>query len=94
MTVDQTSDQTTDHTNTITRYIVDEFVPDISTADLAADYDLFAGGVIDSLALLKVIDWLGERFRLSLDDVELSPDDFRTVQDINAFIGAASAQAR
>ena len=90
MTVDQTSD----HTTTITRYIVDEFVPDISTAELAADYDLFAGGVIDSLALLKVIDWLGERFRLSLDDVELTPDDFRTVRDINAFIGAASAQSR
>ena len=90
MTVNQTSD----HTNTITRYIVDEFVPDISTAELAADYDLFAGGVIDSLALLKVIDWLGERFRLSLDDVELTPDNFRTVRDINTFIGAASAQSR
>jgi acyl carrier protein len=82
-----------DHTATITRYIVDEFVPDISTADLAMDYDLFAGGVIDSLALLKVIDWLGDRFQLSLDDIELSPANFRTIRDIDAFVGIASAQS-
>lgn len=83
---------TLDHTTTITQYIVDEFVPDVRTADLAADYDLFAGGVIDSLALLKVLDWLGDRFQLDLDEIELSPDNFRTVQDINAFVGAAGAQ--
>ncbi|WNV86214.1 acyl carrier protein [Umezawaea sp. Da 62-37] len=81
-----------DHTAVITRYIVDEFLPDVGVGDLTADYDLFAGGVIDSLALLKVIDWLGTRFRLSLDDVELSPDNFRTIDDINAFIGAAGGQ--
>jgi len=81
-----------DHTAVITRYIVDEFVPDIGVDELTADYDLFAGGVIDSLALLRVIDWLGTRFQLSLDDVELSPDNFRTIDDINAFIGTAGAQ--
>ncbi len=81
-----------DNTAVITRYIVDEFLPDIDVGDLTKDYDLFAGGVIDSLALLKVIDWLGTRFQLSLDDVELVPDNFRTVEDINTFIAAAGAQ--
>lgn len=81
-----------DNTAVITRYIVDEFLPDIGVADLAADYDLFTGGVIDSLALLKVIDWLGERFQLSLDDIELTPDNFRTVHDINEFVSAARTQ--
>jgi acyl carrier protein len=85
---------TLDHTTTITQYIVDEFVPDVRLADLAADYDLFAGGVIDSLALLKVLDWLGDRFQLNLDDVELSPDNFRTIHNINAFIGVAGAQQK
>jgi acyl carrier protein len=64
-------------------------MPDISVSELPADYDLLAGGVIDSLALLKVVDWLGERFRLPLDDIELSPENFRTVNDISAFVGAA-----
>jgi acyl carrier protein len=85
------SEPTTVDTAVITRYIVEEFLPDMRTGDLAPDYDLLAGGVIDSLALLKVVDWLGERFQLSLDDVELSPDNFRTVEQISAFVAAARA---
>ena len=81
-----------DHTAIITHYLVEEFLPDLDVADLSPDYDLFAGGVIDSLALLKIIDWLGDRFQLNLDDVEISPDDFRTVHAINTFVGAAGAQ--
>lgn len=81
-----------DNTAVITRYIVDEFLPDIGVGDLGRDYDLFAGGVIDSLALLKVIDWLGTRFQLRIDDIELTPDNFRTIDDINTFIGAAGGQ--
>jgi acyl carrier protein len=81
-----------DNTAIITRYLVEEFLPDVDVTDLPPDYDLFAGGVIDSLALLKVIEWLGDRFHVDLDDVELSPDNFRTVQAINSFIGAAGAQ--
>jgi acyl carrier protein len=81
-----------DNTAIITRYLVEEFLPDVSVAELPPDYDLFAGGVVDSLALLKIIDWLGDRFHLNLDDVEITPDDFRTVHAINQFIGAAGAQ--
>ena len=80
-----------DYTSIITRYVVDEFVPDIAVADLSPDYDLLAGGVIDSLALLKVVDWITQRFGVSLDDVELSPDNFRTVDSIEAFVKAAVA---
>jgi len=82
-----------DNAEIITRYIVDEFLPDVSAADLSSDYDLLAGGVIDSLALLKVVDWLGERFQLSLDDVEFSPDDFRSVDAISAFVSSAPSSA-
>lgn len=78
----------------ITRYIVQEFLPDVPVSDLPPDYDLLAGGVIDSLALLKVVDWLGERFQLPLDEVELSPENFRTVDDITAFVAVARATAR
>ena len=85
------SEPTTVDTAVVTRYIVEEFLPDVRTSDLAPDYDLLAGGVIDSLALLKVVDWLCERFELSLDDVDLSPDNFRTVEEICAFVAAARA---
>jgi len=42
--------------------------------------------VIDSLGLLKLIAWLEERFELPIDDIELDPDSFRTIDAIDAFI--------
>ena len=76
------------HTQTIKRFVLDEFLPDVPEGDLATDYDLVDGGVIDSLGLLKLIAWLGERFQLPVDDIELDPDNFRTIDAIDAFIAS------
>jgi acyl carrier protein len=74
------------HTQTITKFLVDEFLPDVPADSLAVDYDLLSGGVLDSLGLLKVIVWLEDRFDVVIDDVEIEPDNFRTVAAINAFV--------
>ena len=74
------------HTQTIKQFVLDEFLPDVSGDDLTTDYDLVATGVIDSLGLLKLIAWLEERFELPIDDLELDPDSFRTIDAIDAFI--------
>lgn len=81
------------HTQTITKFLVDEFLPDVSAESLPADYDLLSGGVIDSLGLLKVIAWLEDRFDVVVDDIEIEPDNFRTVAAMNAFVQNASRSA-
>jgi acyl carrier protein len=81
------------HTQTITKFLVDEFLPDVPAESLAADYDLLAGGVIDSLGLLKVIAWLEDRFDVVVDDIEIEPDNFRTVAAMNAFVQNARRTA-
>ncbi|QWF84043.1 phosphopantetheine-binding protein [Amycolatopsis sp. CA-230715] len=78
-----------DHSSAIRAFVVEEFLPDVPHEDLAADYDLIANGVIDSLGLLKLIAWLEDTFDVPVDDVDLNPDSFRTVTAINAFVGAA-----
>lgn len=75
-----------DHTDTIKRFVIDEFLPDVSIEELSSDDDLLANGIVDSLGLLKVIAWLEHQFQLPVDDVELSPDSFRSVAAINSFI--------
>ncbi|MEV4318163.1 phosphopantetheine-binding protein [Actinocrispum sp. NPDC049592] len=83
-----------DHIDTIRRFVVEEFLPDVSPESLAADYDLLAGGVIDSLGLLKVIAWLENRFGLAVDDIELEPDAFRSIAAISDFIVRVATPAR
>ena len=81
------------HIETIKQFVIDEFLPDVTGADLTTDYDLVATGVIDSLGLLKLIAWLEERFELPIDDLELEPDSFRTIDAIDAFIARAQQPA-
>ncbi len=78
------------HTQTITRFLVDEFLPDVPIESLTADYDLLAGGVIDSLGLLKIIAWLEDQFGVEVEDLEIAPDNFRSINAINAFVQNAS----
>jgi acyl carrier protein len=77
------------HIPTVTRFVLDEFLPDVQEAELSPDYDLVEGGVIDSLGLLRLMAWLAERFDLPIDDMELDPDSFRSVGSIAAFIAQA-----
>jgi acyl carrier protein len=81
------------HIATVTRFVLDEFLPDVQEAELGPGYDLVEGGVIDSLGLLRLMAWLAERFDLPVDDMELDPDDFRSVASIAAFITQAAPAA-
>ena len=81
------------NTDVIKQFVVDEFLPDVSAADLDVDHDLLAGGVIDSLGLLKLIAWVEERFELLVHDSDLNPDNFRSVTAIDRFVEAAGAQS-
>jgi acyl carrier protein len=81
------------HTQTITKFVVEEFLPDVPAESLAADYDLLSGGVIDSLGLLKVIAWLEDRFDVVIEDIEIAPDNFRTIAAITAFVQNARRAA-
>lgn len=78
-------------THVITSWIVREFLPDVHESELAPDYDLLEGGVIDSLALLRVVDWITTEFNLLIEDLDLSPDNFRTVDNISALVASAKA---
>ena len=82
---------TDDITQKIKQFIVDEYMPDVSADDLEADFDLMTSGAIDSLGLLQMVAWLETEFDVVVDDSELGPDSFRTVNDIKAFIEQSKA---
>ena len=78
------------NTDTIKRFVIEEFLPDVTAAELDADADLLGSGVIDSLGLLKLIAWLEDHFELLVDDTALDPENFRSVAAIDTFVGSAT----
>ncbi|MFJ8888520.1 phosphopantetheine-binding protein [Streptomyces sp. NPDC102402] len=76
----------------VKRFVVEEFLPDVSPQDLDADLDLLDEGVIDSLGLLKVIAWIESTYDIDTDEIDLDPDAFRSVTAIASFVTDALAQ--
>ena len=75
-----------DTTMKVKQFVVDEFMPDVSPEELDENFDLLAGGVVDSLGLLKVVAWLESEYGLEVDESELGPESFRTVSSIREYI--------
>jgi D-alanine--poly(phosphoribitol) ligase subunit 2 len=78
-------------TTKIKEFIVEEFMPDVPAEELDGDFDLLTGGVVDSLGLLKVVAWLEDEFDISVDESELGPESFRTVNAIKEYVDQARA---
>ncbi|MFJ4190979.1 acyl carrier protein [Kitasatospora sp. NPDC089509] len=74
------------NTDRIKRFLIEEFLPDVTPDELADDHDLLSDGVIDSLGVLKLIAWVEDHFALPVDDTDLDPNNFRSVTAIDAFI--------
>ena len=68
--------------------MISEFVSDISAEELDNDYDLLENGVVNSLGLLRLIAWVGERYDIPVDEIDLSPTDFRSVNSIDEFVAS------
>ena len=79
-----------DYTGRIKEFIITEFIPDIVAGQLAADYDLIASGVIDSLSLLRVIAWLATEFGIPVDEIDISEQNFVSVTAINELVVSAT----
>ena len=62
--------------------------PDISAdpTDLSADQSLIASGIIDSLAVLDIIEFLEVRFGIMFDPEDLTGENFDSIAAIAALV--------
>ena len=68
------------------RFIVDELMVAEKSTKLDPDQSLISSGVIDSLAILRLIVFLEENFGISVDDDEVVPENFESINVMKAFI--------
>jgi acyl carrier protein len=54
--------------------------------DLGEDESLLEAGVLDSMAIVKLIAFLEERFGTTLTDEEFDPENFETLKAIEALV--------
>ncbi|MFD8385775.1 acyl carrier protein [Streptomyces sp. NPDC059679] len=75
----------------IAAFVVERFLPGVDAAELDAEYDLLATAVIDSLGVLRIAEWLADRYRVVVPDTELTSRNFRSVSAIRTTAERAAA---
>lgn len=66
----------------IKEYILKEFLPGEDPAALTDSTPLITGGILDSLATIKLVLFLEERFQIKIQAHETMVDYLNTISDI------------
>ena len=65
----------------IREYILEEFLPGENPEELTDSTPLITGGIIDSLATIKLVAFLEERFHIQIQAHETMVDYLDTISD-------------
>jgi len=76
----------------VKEFILREFLPGEDPAELTEATPLITGGVLDSIATLKLVLFIEERFGITLEAHEVSPEHINTVADIARLVDAKKAK--
>lgn len=68
--------------NPIKAYILEEFLPGENPDELTDSVPLMTGGILDSLATLKLVAFLEDKFQIEIYPHESSVDYMDTIADI------------
>jgi acyl carrier protein len=67
-------------------YISRELVQDATLLPLGNATPLLETGILDSLSLLRLVMFIQEQFGIAVDDLELVPEHFSSVDAICAYL--------
>jgi acyl carrier protein len=63
-------------------FVLDAFLPGEDPSQLTETTPLITGGILDSLATIKLVTFLEERFKISVQAHEADADHMDTLADI------------
>lgn len=69
-------------------YILDEFLPGENPAELTDATPLITGGILDSLATIKLVGFLEDRFQIQIEAHETMIDYLDTISNIAQLVSS------
>jgi acyl carrier protein len=84
---------TDDARKTVKEFILKEFLPGEDPAELTDATPLITGGVLDSIATLKLVLFIEEKYAITLEAHEVDPEHLDTIEQIARLIQAKQSRA-
>jgi acyl carrier protein len=73
-------------------FIFEELVTDDAAASIGAEDDLIKSGIVDSLGVMQLVDYCESQYGIRIGEVDLVPDNFRTVRQLADFVDRKQAR--
>ena len=73
-------------TDTVKDFILKEFLPGENSDELTIATPLISGGILDSLATIKLVSFLEETFRITIEAHEADVEHMNTLADITQLV--------
>jgi acyl carrier protein len=73
-------------------YISREIVQDLSLLPMGDETSLLETGILESLSLLRLVVFIEQRFGVVLDDLDLVPEHFTSVDTICAYLRSRAGE--
>ena len=78
---------------TIREFLIRDVFYDRDLSTLRPDESLLARGLLDSLAILKIVTFCEETFGITIPDTEVLPDHFDSIRSIGRLVEMRRAKA-
>jgi acyl carrier protein len=72
--------------DTVKKFILDQFLPGEDPDELTDDTPLMTTGILDSLATLKLVTYLEEKFDIAVEAHEADAENLNTLQLITDLV--------
>ena len=79
---------------TVRGFILGEFLMGEDPSSLADATSLITGGILDSIATVRLVTYLEESYGISLEQRDITVDRFNTVADIVSTVQTRISEAR
>ena len=68
------------------KFSIDEFLPGNQADDLPDNLDLLENGILDSLAVPKLVAYIENSYDIALEPEEINPDNLNSINAIFAIV--------
>ena len=70
----------------IENFLTTEVLYNIDRNNIAPEENLLKSGVIDSMAIIKLVAFIEERFKIHIDEEDLVPENFENLGSITEYV--------
>jgi len=77
---------------TIRNFVTSSLVKKREQLEIRDDDNIIMNGILDSLAIIKMINFLEDHYGFSIKDEDVLPENFESIEAISSFVDRVSNQ--